>query len=254
MHLLAHQRIVERLEQRRLHRRRQQRIQQLPSLRAELVLGAVPLLGLLRLRSGLHRRLQGQQLHHLRRLPTRRDVPHVDHPHRRDLPRREPLHVVLGQLLDLLEARLVPERVRLRHRHLVELQEAHALLAHQLDAPLLGRRVRAQVGRRRPQHRAVVRPAQPAVGGDHQRQLGGVLDLAVRPVDQRVRDVPRRRRQLRHQPEHALGVGLGRQGPLLGLGELAGGDHLHRLGDAADVAHRLDALADLAGLGHGAGV
>ena len=48
-----------------------------------------------------------------------------------------------------------------------------------------------------------------------------------------------------------LRVGMTRQRRLLRLAHLGGGDHLHRLGDLGGVLDRLDASADVAGIGHG---
>ena len=101
--------------------------------------------------------------------------------------------------------------------------------------------------------RAVVRAAQAAVGGDDQGErpgddvaaLGGAGEEGVRGAGDAG--------DLADELEDALGVGLGGGGAQLGAGELAGGDHLHRFGDATDVADGLDALLDLASLAHGSG-
>ncbi len=56
--------------------------------------------------------------------------------------------------------------------------------------------------------------------------------------------------ELADQPEQGLGVRLGRHGGLLGPGELARRDHLHRARDALDVPDRLHAHFDFAALSH----
>ena len=52
-----------------------------------------------------------------------------------------------------------------------------------------------------------------------------------------------------HTVEH-LGVGVSSQRRLLCLAHLGGSNHLHRLGDLGGVLNRLDASADVAGVGH----
>lgn len=84
-------------------------------------------------------RLEGQQLHDLRHLLARGDKPHVHHVHAVDLARDEAVDEVLREPVHVVVRRLVAElRVVAGHVDAVELVEAHALLADDLDEALAG--------------------------------------------------------------------------------------------------------------------
>jgi hypothetical protein len=106
------------------------------------------------------------------------------------------------------------------------------------------------------QNAAVVRPRQPAIAGDddHRDAIAAWADHPPQPFpaggaadDQR----RRRWRPARHQLAHLQRVRLGPDRALERLLKLRRRDHLHGLGDLADVADRLAAFDDCSGLGHG---
>ena len=156
-------------------------------------------------------------------------------------------------MFDLREGGVVAELVRVGDGDFVELEEVGALLADELDAALFGVGVGFEVVGGDAEDVAVVRAAESAVGGDQERELFGVVfEAAVGSADERVIEVASGLGELCDEAEDALCVGLGGCGLDEGPAELAGGDHLHRARDALDVADRLDALLDFAGLSHGA--
>ena len=93
----------------------------------------------------------------------------------------------------------------------------------------------------------VVPAAQAAVGAKYEQD--GVLDLGVRG-QQRVLDLAGVGAQVGGQLGDLAGVRLRLHGPVEGLAELGGGDQLHRPRDLADVADRLAAFHEFAGIRH----
>jgi hypothetical protein len=85
-------------------------------------------------------------------------------------------------------------------------------------------------------HRGVVRPGQPPVGGDD--DVGDLADGLRRPQQGVVAPGPGLGEVL-DDGRDLLGVGAGSSGALLGLDHPGGGDQLHRPGD---LLRRLDAL------------
>ena len=78
-------------------------------------------------------------------------------------------------------------------------------------------------------------------GDDDHRRLAGlglVLD------EERMRVSRRRRRQVRNDVAHLIGVGTSLTHPILGFAHLRGRNHFHRLRDLARVLHALDLSAN----------
>ena len=253
--MLAHDGVVDGLQERALHGRGEQRVEQLLGGRAELVFHGVPAL-YRGLRALDLRGLEREELDHRRLLAAGGEELHVHDVNGGDLAAREAVDEGLRDAFDVAVLGLVAECVGLGG-HAVELEERCALASGDLDLAVLAAGGGPQVGHGGAKRGAVVRAAEAAVGGDDERQRPGPgLEAFGRAVDERMRSTPavgEIGRDLADELEDALGVRPSGHGLLLGAGELAGSNHLHRLGDAPDVADGLDALLDFAGLAHRGG-
>ena len=136
-------------------------------------------------------------------------------------------------------------------RPLLEVEVADALLARGVQVNRLpGRLLLPMKCVGGPQHAAVVSAGQAAVAGDDQQGNRWSWSSAVGRRSSGCSTFPIVAASSATSSRTLLRVRLGADGPLQRLLELRRRDHLHGLGDLADVAHRLAAFDDCASFCH----